>query len=118
MNELRTMLVVVSFVLAASVHAQDCSGGPDGGMDASGNDCNRSNPVAANTATPKVNLPARNTTTRRSVAAADPVARAESAVSRERSVVAANPSARTPKVPESAFVAPRTVKISSTTGGN
>ena len=37
--------IVVAFVLAGPLHAQTCSGGVDGGMDATGNLCNA--PVAA-----------------------------------------------------------------------
>ena len=37
--------IVVAFVLAGPLHAQTCSGGVDGGMDATGSLCN--SPVAA-----------------------------------------------------------------------
>lgn len=119
MNTIRTILVAAAVVLATSAHAQVCSGGPEGGMDASGNQCSHSNPVAANTAPANLSSPARNTASGRSAAAASQVARPEGTVGRERRLVVATQPAATPaKGPESASVAPRAVKVSSTTGAN
>jgi hypothetical protein len=39
MNGKRMSLIASAIVFAGSVHAQGCSGGPDGGMGASGNQC-------------------------------------------------------------------------------
>ena len=88
-------------------------------MDASGNQCSHSDLVAANTAPTKVNSPARNTASGRSAATTSKVAPPEGAVGRERRlVVAAKPAATPGKGPESAAVAPRAVKVSSTPGAN
>jgi len=40
MKIIRTAAVAVALVFGGSVHAQVCSGGPDGGMDAAGVQCN------------------------------------------------------------------------------
>jgi hypothetical protein len=98
-NAIRAMLVTAAVVLSASAHAQNCSGGPDGGMDATGNQCSHSNPVAAGAATPRMNPAARTSATSRSVAAA-------------------NRASQAAKGPEPASVAPRAVKVSRTTGAN
>lgn len=42
---IRPVMIVMSFCCALSVDAQVCSGGADGGMDATGSDCN--NPAGA-----------------------------------------------------------------------
>jgi hypothetical protein len=39
MNGRRMSLIAFAIAFAGSVHAQGCSGGPDGGMDATGNQC-------------------------------------------------------------------------------
>ncbi len=44
MNNPRTLAFAAAFVLAGAVHAHDCTGGADGGMDATGNQCNE--PIA------------------------------------------------------------------------
>jgi hypothetical protein len=49
MNISRTIFLVVALTAAGGLHAQNCSGGPDGGMDATGNQCGTSTDVAANT---------------------------------------------------------------------
>lgn len=36
----RALITAAALCLAATVHAHDCSGGADGGMDATGNQCN------------------------------------------------------------------------------
>ncbi len=119
MNAIRTMLVATAFALAASAHGQECSGGTDGGMDATGNHCSRSDPVAVSTATANVNTLATNTTPARNIEAASQVSRPEGAVGRaQRPAVAAKPAAAPAKGPQSASVAPRAVKVSSTTGAN
>ncbi len=88
-------------------------------MDASGNQCSHSNPVVANTAPAKLSSPTGNIATGRSAAAASQVARPEGAVGRERRLVVAAKSAAPPaKGPASAAIAPRAVKVSSTTGAN
>ncbi len=119
MNAMRTMFVAATFAFVASAHAQECSGGEDGGMDATGNQCSRYESTAVSTATAKVNGPARNTTLARKVAAASPVARPAGAVGREqRPGVAAKPAAVPAKGPQSASVAPRAEKVSSTGRAN
>ncbi len=114
MNAIGAMLVAGAVVLASSAQAQNCSGGSDGGMDATGNQCSHSTPVAANAATPKMNPAARTTATPRKIAAANH----EGAAGRERSVVAANRAAKPAKSPEDASVAPRAVKVTATSGAN
>jgi hypothetical protein len=98
-NAIRAMLVAAAVVLSAAAHAQNCSGGPDGGTDATGNQCSHSNPVAASTATPRMNPAAKTSATSRNVAAA-------------------NRAPRPAKGPEPASVAPRAVKVSRTTDAN
>jgi len=46
-NKLQMFSLTLAAVLAGPVHAQGCSGGSDGGMDATGNQCNTLNDVAA-----------------------------------------------------------------------
>ena len=52
MNTQLTMIGAVVFAVAGAVHAQDCSGGTDGGMDATGNQCNEPRTVAVGPAAP------------------------------------------------------------------
>lgn len=40
MNVGRTICLVVILTAAGTLHAENCSGGPDGGTDATGNQCN------------------------------------------------------------------------------
>ena len=47
MNKVQMFSLSLAAVLAGPVHAQGCSGGSDGGMDATGNQCNTLNEVAA-----------------------------------------------------------------------
>src|SRR4029453_7416006 len=47
MNKVQMFSLSLAAVLAGPVHAQVCSGGNDGGMDATGNQCNTLNEVAA-----------------------------------------------------------------------
>jgi hypothetical protein len=47
MNKVQMFSLSLAAVLAGPVHAQVCSGGNDGGMDATGNQCNTHNEVAA-----------------------------------------------------------------------
>jgi len=105
MNAIRKMLVAATFALAAAAHAQDCSGGADGGMDATGNQCSRSDPTAVNAATSKMNSPSRNTSSGRGTAAVRQVVRLDGTFSRERAV-AANRTAQPAKGSESDSVAP------------
>ncbi len=52
MNVVRTLFLVLSVTLTSPVRAEGCSGGPDGGADATGNQCNAAAepaPVAATT---------------------------------------------------------------------
>ena len=46
MNKVLMFSLSLAAVLAGPVHAQVCSGGNDGGMDATGNQCNTPNEVA------------------------------------------------------------------------
>lgn len=50
MNNPRTLAFAAVFLFAGAVHAHDCTGGADGGMDATGNQCNA--PIAFATAAP------------------------------------------------------------------
>lgn len=50
MNGTLISLVAFAIAFAGSVHAQGCSGGPDGGMDATGNQCSDPGGVAYTTA--------------------------------------------------------------------
>lgn len=118
MNTIRTMLVAAAVALAASAHAQNCSGGPEGGMDATGNQCSQSNPAAATAATPGMNPAPGTTATSRNIAAASPIIHPQRADGREHSVAAASPAARPAKGTEPASVAPHAVKVSSARGVN
>ena len=62
MNQLHTVIAIAILLLAASAHAQECSGGKDGGMDATGNECNKPAPVVAPAQTPAKSVAARETT--------------------------------------------------------
>ena len=59
MNRVRMLSLALAAVLAGSVHAQMCSGGNDGGIDATGNECNWPSEVAALTAGPATSPPAQ-----------------------------------------------------------
>ena len=59
MNRVRMFSLALAAVLAGPVHAQMCSGGNDGGIDATGNECNWSSEVAALTAGPATSPPAQ-----------------------------------------------------------
>lgn len=50
MNPLRFSAVVTCIAISAAASAQSCSGGPDGGMDASGCQCNPPPAIADGTA--------------------------------------------------------------------
>ena len=52
MRKLNALIAAAALVLAASAHAQDCSGGKDGGMDATGNECTQPAPIVAAAQTP------------------------------------------------------------------
>jgi len=117
MHAIHNMLVAAAIALAASANAQDCSGGGDGGMDATGNQCSRSN-AGENAAATKINSQSISVTSARSDTAARQVPRPEGTAIRERAVVAANPATQRPKRPEPVSVAPRAVKITATTGAN
>lgn len=47
MNLRHTFLAVAVLALTGAAHAHDCSGGSDGGMDATGNQCNETLAIAA-----------------------------------------------------------------------
>ncbi|MFO1302942.1 MAG: hypothetical protein U1F54_04375 [Burkholderiales bacterium] len=47
MNLRHALIATAALVLAASARAHDCSGGTDGGMDATGNQCNEPARVVA-----------------------------------------------------------------------
>jgi hypothetical protein len=63
MNIGRTICLVVTLAAAGSLHAQNCSGGPDGGTDATGNQCSTPTDVAANTTGSGVAPSAQSSTT-------------------------------------------------------
>ncbi len=52
MNAKLPLSMIAAALFSLSAHAHDCSGGPDGGMDATGNQCNAvaSAPVASSDA--------------------------------------------------------------------
>jgi hypothetical protein len=62
MNQVHTLITAAALVLAASVHAHDCSGGKDGGMDATGNECNQPVPIVAAAQAPAKSVAQRPTT--------------------------------------------------------
>jgi hypothetical protein len=68
MSQLHALITAAALVLAASAHAQDCSGGKDGGMDATGNECNQPAPIVA-----AAQPPAKSVSARPTIAAARPV---------------------------------------------
>lgn len=47
MNARRALFIAVMVVVGGNVQAQHCSGGADGGMDATGNQCNQIEPAVA-----------------------------------------------------------------------
>ena len=106
MNAIRKVLVATAFALAATARAQDCSGGADGGMDPTGNQCSRSDSSAVIAATSKMNSPSRNVSSGRGPAVRQ-VAHLEGTVGRERAVAAANRAAQPVKEPQSDSVAPQ-----------
>jgi len=54
----RIIVVSVGLSLASSLHAQECSGGMDGGMDATGNQCNTPDAQVARRTEPALERPA------------------------------------------------------------
>ena len=64
MNTKLLITVIAATLLPIAAYAHDCSGGTDGGMDATGNQCNGSTVVSASTG--------RATTTPTKVAKAQP----------------------------------------------
>ena len=61
MNLRHAPIAAAALLLAASAHAHDCSGGNDGGMDATGNQCNEPVPVVATAQAPAKSEAARPT---------------------------------------------------------
>jgi hypothetical protein len=61
MNRAQMFSLSLAAILAGPVHAQVCSGGNDGGMDATGNQCNTFNGVTAFTTGPAITSPAQVT---------------------------------------------------------
>jgi len=57
MNLRHASIAVAAFLLAATAHSHDCSGGADGGMDATGNQCNDPASVVAVIPAPAVATP-------------------------------------------------------------
>lgn len=62
MNQHHVLIAVAILVLAGSAQAQECSGGSDGGMDATGNDCNQPPAIVAAAPRPVKSAAARATT--------------------------------------------------------
>jgi len=58
MNKVQMLSLSLAAALIGPVHAQSCSGGDGGGMDATGNQCNTPNEVTASAFTSGVNSPA------------------------------------------------------------
>ena len=89
--------------LRRTVHAQGCSGGKDGGADATGNQCNTFNEVAAFTTGPAITPPAQVTKTVRAHAPGKKSTPTAIAVPASRQVRAAAPpsaSAKTARMRE------------------
>ena len=61
MSQVHAFIIAAALVLATSAHAHDCSGGTDGGMDATGNECNQPAPIVAAAQTPAKPVAARPT---------------------------------------------------------
>ena len=59
MNRIRMFSLSLAVALAGPVHAQVCSGGNDGGIDATGNECNWPSEVAALITGPATSPPAQ-----------------------------------------------------------
>jgi hypothetical protein len=59
MNRVRMFSLSLAVVLAGPVHAQMCSGGNNGGIDATGNECNWPSEVAALITGPATSPPAQ-----------------------------------------------------------
>ena len=59
MNKVQMLLLSLAAVLVGPVHAQVCSGGDGGGIDATGNQCSTPNDVVALAARSAVNSPAQ-----------------------------------------------------------
>ena len=78
MNKVQMFSLSLAAVLAGPVHAQACSGGNDGGMDVTGNQCNTLDEVAAFATAPAINPPTQVTkmgSVRASASAAHPAVR-------------------------------------------
>ena len=91
MNIRRTIVLLAILAIAASAHAQTCSGGPDGGMDATGNQCG-SSPVPSSNAAPAAAIPAKARRVARAGTSAGKVERTERAsASTARTGETANP---------------------------
>ena len=69
MNKFQMFSLSLVAILAGPVHAQVCSGGNDGGMDATGNQCNTFNAVVAFTTGPAITPAAQVTKALRAHAA-------------------------------------------------
>jgi hypothetical protein len=94
MNIRRTIVLLATLAMAASAHAQTCSGGPDGGMDATGNQCG-SSPVPTSSAAPAAAIPAKARGVARAGTSAAKVERSERAsASNARTGATANPARR------------------------
>ena len=74
MNKVQVLSFSLAAVLAGPVYAQVCSGGNDGGMDATGNQCNTPNEVVASV-TGSAIIPAAPITKIGSVRSSAPAAR-------------------------------------------
>jgi len=59
MKQLHSLIAAAALAFAASAHAQNCSGGTDGGTDATGNQCNQPASAVAAEQTPAKSLSAR-----------------------------------------------------------
>jgi len=59
MNRIRMVSLSLAVVLSGSVHAQVCSGGSDGGIDSTGNECNWPSEIAALFTGPATSPPAQ-----------------------------------------------------------
>lgn len=78
MNLIGTLFLATAVALAGNARAHSCSGGPDGGMDATGNQCNQGATDAARPPMSGAPVPAAAVTQRRGGGGATTVAHADS----------------------------------------
>ncbi len=90
----RMILLGSAAILAGSLHAQVCSGGTDGGMDATGNQCTDPGTAISYAATPTSTLAPRTDPARADAPAGPPAPRATPASMRPPPQTRSSPAAR------------------------